>query len=116
MICIATSNHHVSVVHIYDISNDFFHTCNLHESVVTFALVLPEDKWVKQINCCFLNLFSFHFVFQDEAGDTPLFDAIADEKHIMADMLLNHPRLLLEVTNGNGFNYLHFAVLKGNKQ
>ena len=53
---------------------------------------------------------------QDEAGDTPLYDAIAGEKNNMVDMLLNNPGLALTLTNQRGFNYLQFAVLKGNKQ
>ena len=52
--------------------------------------------------------------FQDEAGDTPLYDAIASEKHGMVNALLDNPRISLTVTNHRGFNYLQFAVLKGN--
>lgn len=55
-----------------------------------------------------------YFILKDEAGDTPLYDAIASEKHNMVDMLLNNPRLSMTVTNKRGFNYLQFAVLKGN--
>ncbi|XP_020622118.1 E3 ubiquitin-protein ligase MIB2-like isoform X3 [Orbicella faveolata] len=52
----------------------------------------------------------------DEAGDTPLHDAISGQKHSMVDMLLDNPRLSLTVCNRGGFNYLHCAVLKGNKR
>lgn len=52
--------------------------------------------------------------FQDEVGDTPLYDAIAGEKHDMVDALLDNPRISLTITNQRGFNYLQFAVLKGN--
>ena len=55
-----------------------------------------------------------YFILKDEAGDTPLYDAIASEKHNMLDMLLNNPRLSMTVINKRGFNYLQFAVLKGN--
>jgi len=54
--------------------------------------------------------------FQDEAGDTPLHDAIGAQKPSMVDMMLNNPGLSLKVTNQRGFNYLQFAVLKGNTQ
>ncbi len=54
--------------------------------------------------------------FQDEAGDTPLHDAISGEKHRMVDMLLDSPRLSLTVSNQRGFNYLQQAILKGNKR
>ena len=54
--------------------------------------------------------------FQDEAGDTPLHDAILLEHHNMVDMLLDCPRICYTLCNGKGFNYLHLAVLKGNKR
>ena len=54
-------------------------------------------------------------LFQDKDGDTPLHCAIAGENHNMEDMLLNNPRLMRTITNHKGFNYLQFAVLKGNK-
>lgn len=65
----------------------------------------------------YLFLFFFiliYFILKDEAGDTPLYDAIASEKHNMVDMLMNNPRLSMTVTNKRGFNYLQYAVLKGN--
>ena len=54
--------------------------------------------------------------FQNEAGDTPLHDAILAEDHDMVDMLLDCPRICVTICNGKGFNYLQLAVLKGNKR
>ena len=54
--------------------------------------------------------------FQDEAGDTPLYDAILAQHHSMVDMLLDCPRVCYTLCNGKGFNYLQYAVLKGNKR
>ena len=54
--------------------------------------------------------------FQDEAGDTPLHDAIDAEHHSMVDMLLDCLRICYTLCNRKGFNYLQHAVLRGNKR
>ena len=54
--------------------------------------------------------------FQDQAGDTPLHDAIHAEHHNMVDMLLECPRICYTLCNRKGFNYLQHAVLRGNKR
>ena len=74
---------------------------------------LPSTTTILLIFIFFLFIL-IYFILKDEAGDTPLYDAIASEKHNMVDMLLNNPRLSMTVTNKRGFNYLQFAVLKGN--
>ena len=60
-------------------------------------------------------LFISLILFQDHDGNTPLHCAVAGEKQNMVEMLLNNPRLNLTITNHKDFNYLQFAVLKGNK-
>lgn len=60
-------------------------------------------------------LFISLILFQDHDGNTPLHCAVAGEKQNMVEMLLNNPRLSLTITNHKDFNYLQFAVLKGNK-
>lgn len=53
---------------------------------------------------------------QDLAGDTPLHDAISKEKNSIVDLILGSQRLDVTVCNGRGFNPLHQACMKGNKQ
>ena len=56
-----------------------------------------------------------HFM-QDLAEDTPLHDAISEEKNGIIDLILSSQRLDITVSNGRGFNPLHHSCLKGNKQ
>ena len=53
---------------------------------------------------------------QDLAGDTPLHDAISKEKNTIVDLILQSQVLDVTVCNRRGFNPLHLASLKGNKQ
>ena len=59
---------------------------------------------------------TFPRFIQDLAGDTPLHDAISKEKNGIIDLILSSQRLDITVSNGRGFNPLHQACMKGNKQ
>ena len=54
--------------------------------------------------------------FKDFAGDTPLHDAISKEKNTIVDLILVSQSLDVTVCNNRGFNPLHQACMKGNKQ
>ena len=85
--------------------------------VVVFSLPKPTAAHIpKQLYKSQPVTSSFPLIlFQDQEGNTPLHCAIAGEEHNMVDMLVNNTRLMVAITNHKGFNYLQFAVLKGNK-
>ena len=64
-----------------------------------------------------LNTISlFIFFFKDLAGDTPLHDAISKDMNSIVDLIVASQRVDVTVCNRGGFNPLHQACLKGNKQ
>ena len=50
---------------------------------------------------------------QDECGDVPLHDAIAQDRVDVFEVLVNLALLDFTIVNKRGFNPLHHAVLKG---
>ena len=85
--------------------------------VIVFSLPKPTAAHIpKQLYKSQPVTSSFPLIlFQDQEGNTPLHCAIAGEEHNMVDMLVNNTKLMAAITNHKGFNYLQFAVLKGNK-
>ena len=63
-----------------------------------------------------LNTISTLYFFKDLVGDTPLHDAISNEKNSIVDLIIASERIDVTVCNSGGFNPLHQACLKGNKQ
>ena len=93
------------------------HSCCFHPSifVLKYAATQASSRYNKvERHRVTSNIKLDHF--QNEAGNTPLHDAILAEHHNMVDMLLDCPRICITLCNGEGFNYLQLAVWKGNKR
>ena len=53
------------------------------------------------------------FIFKDAAGDTPLHDAIGQDKQPSVEFLIELKSIDFTIVNQRGFNPLHHAVFSG---